>query len=187
MTPVIGDAIEGVISSTIGPLFARLIDLIPDPAEKARQAALIQQQLMVADAAMIQQQNAINLAEASASNLFVSGWRPAVGWVCVAGLAWQIIIAPLMTYAVNMTGYAPILPVLNGDWIMTIMIPLLGLGGLKTIERLNGVSTETTKPTIQQQLVVPSASSMQLPSAPQQVMQASLAPERMDSVYGSQG
>ena len=50
----IADAVEGLISPVVGPLMARLIDLIPDPAEKARQAALAQQALMAADAQIIE-------------------------------------------------------------------------------------------------------------------------------------
>lgn len=159
------DVAKGVISSTIGPLFTRLIDLIPDPAEKARQAALIQQKLMDADTAMIAAQNAINLAEAGNSNLFVSGWRPAIGWVCGFGLAWQIVFEPFITFFLNMVGYYPKLPEIDSSWISALVIPMLGLGAMKTAERIAGVSNEGAPP--QQTIMVqPSTSLMQLPSAP---------------------
>jgi len=143
MFPIIGDAIQGVISTALGPLFTRLIDLIPDPAEKARQAALLQQQLMAADAAMISQQNAINLAEAGNANIFVAGWRPMVGWVCAMGLGWQVIAAPFLTFVVNALGYYPTLPAIDSSYISMLLIPLLGLGALRTVERLGKVNSTT--------------------------------------------
>lgn len=160
----IDDVVSGLISSTVGPLFNRLIDLIPDPVEKTKQAALIQQRLMDADAAMIAAQNAVNLAEASNTNLFISGWRPAVGWVCVATLGWQMIAAPFITFSAALIGYHPALPVLDPSWLNTLMIPMLGLGAMKTAERISGVSNEGQKPT-QTVMVRPAQSVLDLPSA----------------------
>lgn len=159
----IDDIVEGAITATIGPLFTRLIDLIPDPAEKARQAALIQQKLMDADAAMIAQQNAINLAQATNSNLFVSGPRPAIMWVCAGGFAWAVVIQPFLSFGLNAFDYHPALPVLDSSLLMAMTTALLGLGTMKSYERVNGVSNEGQKPT--QTLVVrPSQAVMNLPS-----------------------
>lgn len=157
------DVVSGLVSSTVGPLFNRLIDLIPDPVEKAKQAALIQQKLMDADAAMIAAQNAINLAEASNQSLFVSGWRPAVGWVCGFGLAWQVIFEPFLAFAINAFGYNPTLPVIDGSFVSTLLIPLLGLGAMKSAERIAGVSNEGQKPT-QTVMVRPAQAVLDLPS-----------------------
>ena len=156
-------AVEGAISSTLGPLFTRLIDLIPDPAEKARQAALIQTQLMAADAAMATQQNATNAIEAGNGNLFVSGWRPFIGWMCGVSLSWQLLVAPLISYICAMFKYYPNFPQLDSAWISAIMLPLLGLGGLKTLERINGVSNEGPAQT-KLIPVTPSKSLLELPS-----------------------
>jgi holin (3TMs family) len=158
------DVVSGLVSSTVGPLFTRLIDLIPDPAEKARQAALIQEKLMAADAAMIAAQNAVNLAEATNTNMFVSGWRPAVGWVCVSALGWQVVVAPFIGFGAAFFGYHPVLPVLDSSWFGSLMIPMLGLGAMKTAERISGVSNEGQKPT-KTLMVRPSQSVLDLPSA----------------------
>lgn len=159
----IDDVVSGLVSSTVGPLFNRLIDLIPDPVEKAKQAAAIQEKLMDADATMMAAQNAVNLAEASNQNLFVSGWRPAVGWVCVTALGWQMVIAPLVTFGAAMAGYHPSLPILDSSWLNTLMIPLLGFGVMKSAERVYGVSNEGQKPT-QTVMVRPARSVLDLPS-----------------------
>lgn len=158
------DVVSGLVSSTVGPLFQRLIDLIPDPVEKAKQAALIQEKLMDADAAMMAAQNAVNLAEASNQNLFISGWRPAVGWVCVTALGWQMVCAPLVTFGAALFGFHPTLPVLDSSWLNTLMIPMLGLGAMKTAERMSGVSNEGQQPT-KTVMVRPARAVLDLPSA----------------------
>jgi hypothetical protein len=163
MLSPITDVVEGVISSTIGPLFTRLIDLIPDPAEKAKQAAIIQQQLLAADAQMIAQQNAINLAEASNTNLFVSGWRPGVGWVCVAALSWQTVLQPFLAFGLAAVGVSVNLPSMNSELVMSLLVPLLGLSAMKTYERVNSVSNEGQKPT-QIALIKPAQALLNLPS-----------------------
>ena len=160
----IADAVEGLISPVVGPLMARLIDLIPDPAEKARQAALAQQALMAADAQIIAAQNATNLAEAQNNNIFVSGWRPAVGWTCVAGLAWQYVLSPAFSFFTVLFGYAAPNLAMDSTLTQTLLIPLLGLGAMKTYERVQGVSNEgQTAPTVT--YVQPHQSVLDLPSA----------------------
>lgn len=165
MSGFIGDAVSGLVSSTIGPLFGKLIDLIPDPAERARQAALVQQKLMDADATMIAAQNAINLAEAQNSNIFISGWRPAIGWICAGGLGWQTVGEPVLSYAMAMFGYSPALPVIDSTLLMNMTMALLGLGVMKTVERMGGVSNEGQKPP-QTMMVRPARAVLDLPSAP---------------------
>lgn len=166
MSGFLGDIASGVISSTIGPLFTRLIDLIPDPAERAREAAKIQQSLLAADATMIAAQNAINLAEAQNENIFVSGWRPAVGWVCVAGLAWAAFARPVLEFGAAFFVDGKLeFPNIDTGLITTMLIPLLGLGGLKTAERIYGVSNEGQKPT-RTIVLQPSQALLNLPSAP---------------------
>jgi hypothetical protein len=148
MLSPITDVVEGVISSTIGPLFTRLIDLIPDPAEKAKQAAIIQQQL---------------LAAASNTNLFVSGWRPGVGWVCVAALSWQTVLQPFLAFGLAAVGVSVNLPSMNSELVMSLLVPLLGLSAMKTYERVNSVSNEGQKPT-QIALIKPAQALLNLPS-----------------------
>ena len=174
----IADAVEGAISGTIGPLFTRLIDYIPDPVEKAKQAAIVQQQLLAADAAVIAQQNAINLAEASNSNVFVSGWRPFIGWVCGFGLAWNIVFAPFFRFAIETIGFTSALPTIDNSFISLLLVPMLGLGAMKTYERVNGVSNEGQKPT-QMIAVLPSQALLNLPSTPM------IDSNKMQSVFGS--
>ena len=86
-------------------------------------------------------QIAVNKAEASSGNLFVAGWRPAIGWICGAALAFHFILAPLISSAFAWAGaYAPELPAFDMQSLMTILTGMLGLGGLRTFEKYKGVS-----------------------------------------------
>jgi phenylpyruvate tautomerase PptA (4-oxalocrotonate tautomerase family) len=86
-------------------------------------------------------QIAVNKAEASNGNLFVAGWRPAIGWICGAALAFHFILAPLISSAFAWAGAdAPELPAFDMQSLMTILTGMLGLGGLRTFEKYKGVS-----------------------------------------------
>ena len=73
-------------------------------------------------------QTEINKVEAGHRSIFVAGWRPAVGWVCAAGLAISFLVNPYLPNPVE-------LPM---EHMTELIYGLLGLGGLRTIEKLNG-------------------------------------------------
>lgn len=83
-------------------------------------------------------QAATNTAEAQSGNLFASSWRPAAGYVCVLGLLYQFMLQPLISWVsgVNMWPGPPELDL--GD-LITLLGGMLGLGTLRTTERLKGV------------------------------------------------
>jgi phenylpyruvate tautomerase PptA (4-oxalocrotonate tautomerase family) len=86
-------------------------------------------------------QIAVNKAEASNGNLFVAGWRPAIGWICGAALAFHFILAPLISSAFAWAGAdAPELPAFDMQSLMTILGGMLGLGSLRTFEKYKGVA-----------------------------------------------
>jgi len=64
--------------------------------------------------------------------LFTAGWRPAAGWVCVAGLAYQFIVAPIIA---SITGTAVHI---DSEMMTYILATVTGLGGLRTVEKMNG-------------------------------------------------
>lgn len=74
----------------------------------------------------------INKIEAQHRSIFVAGWRPAIGWVCAIGLAFPFVITPLVEWA----GFAG--PSIDMDRLMELVIALLGLGTLRTFEKLTG-------------------------------------------------
>ncbi|MFZ4110387.1 MAG: 3TM-type holin [Polymorphobacter sp.] len=92
------------------------------------------------DQASDARQVTVNAAEAATGNMFIGGWRPATGWTCVAGLAYQTIVQPVVPWVLTVVGVAnvPALPPIDGDTLMVLLFGLLGLGGLRTVERVRG-------------------------------------------------
>ncbi len=93
---------------------------------------------MQVDQALSQAQTKVNEIEASSTNLFVSGWRPFVGWICGAGFAYEFLVQPFLTWAASMNGVPPP-PPLDLSTLSTLLMGLLGLGGLRSFERYHGV------------------------------------------------
>jgi hypothetical protein len=81
----------------------------------------------------------INKVEAAHPSVFVSGWRPAVGWVCVAACAWNWVGMPVAKLGIALAGMSIQLEAASLTEMLPVLLGLLGLGGLRTIERLNGV------------------------------------------------
>lgn len=114
--------------------------VLPDTAEKAAQLAQIQVQLADQIAKQNIMQMEVNKAEAANSSLFVSGWRPFVGWVCACALAWHFIGMPIGAWLVAIYQPGLVLPNLGDDNLFELMFGMLGLGGLRTYEKKVGVS-----------------------------------------------
>lgn len=81
----------------------------------------------------------INKAEAT-TDLFRGGWRPAVGWTCVAGLVYQFLVMPILPWVVTIAGgTVPPLPAIDNNTLMTLLIGMLGLGGMRSFEKVKGL------------------------------------------------
>ena len=81
----------------------------------------------------------INKEEAKNPNWFVSGWRPAAGWVSVLGLTYEFIMQPLLSWA-SIIVHIPVPPAIDVDTLMVLLGSLLGIGGLRTIDKVKGVA-----------------------------------------------
>ena len=110
--------------------------LIPDPAAKAAATQRLLELQQSGDLAVIAAQADINKVEAASPNMFIAGWRPAVGWVCVLGLA-ITVFSPLLSWVAALAGHAIMVPAIPMDALMTLLIGMLGLGGMRTVEKLN--------------------------------------------------
>ncbi len=75
----------------------------------------------------------LNKVEAGHRSLFVAGWRPFIGWVCGVGLAFMFLINPILQWASAKPG-----PELPQDIILELVLALLGLGALRTYEKMKG-------------------------------------------------
>src|SRR5438445_11897369 len=84
-------------------------------------------------------QGAVNQEEAKSESLFVAGWRPAVGWICGAGLAYAAIVLPLMEFVSKVIfGYTGPFPAIDWALLGQVLIGLLGLGAMRSYDKKNG-------------------------------------------------
>lgn len=91
------------------------------------------------EAAMAQVE--VNKAEAGHRSIFVAGWRPFVGWVCAIALAYHFVIQPLLVFGLAAANVPPLaLPEFDMDSLLTVLLGILGLGGLRTFEKHQKVS-----------------------------------------------
>ena len=82
---------------------------------------------------IIELQTKINEIEAGHRTVFVAGWRPFIGWVCGVALAYNFVIRDLFIWITKTTD-AP--PALQMEHLMTVLLGMLGLGGLRTFEKV---------------------------------------------------
>lgn len=128
------------------PVLGTIFDkIIPDPqqAADAKLKAMEMAQrgelaVLDADMRLALGQMEVNKAEAQ-TDLFRGGWRPATGWVCVFGLLYQFILQPIVPWVYSTMGYTvPPLPAIDNETLMVLLTGMLGLGGLRTFERVKG-------------------------------------------------
>ena len=97
----------------------------------------------------MQGQLKINEKEASHASIFVAGWRPAIGWICGVGIGWNFVIQPLISWVAFLVPEGPDLssaPQLDIGDLMTLLLGMLGLGGMRTYEKRLGVARTGIKP-----------------------------------------
>jgi len=137
----------------IGSIFdfgSKVIDKIfPDKTEaervklelfKAQQAGALAELTATWDNA--KEQLAVNQVEAGNASLFVSGARPFIMWICGVGLAMQFLVSPLLTWGAALYGKTIVLPPLDMGTLLTLLLGLLGLGGMRTVEKIKGVASK---------------------------------------------
>ena len=121
----------------------KLIDRMwPDPAQAATAKLELIKLQQSGDLAQMTGQLDINKIEAASSSTFVSGWRPAIGWVCALALLYQYLVRPLAV-AIFAAVWHP-LPVMPGldENLWQLMMAMLGMGGLRTFEKVQGVANK---------------------------------------------
>jgi hypothetical protein len=132
-----------MLEALIGPVTSLLDKFIPDADERARLAHDIATMSEKHAQELARGQIEINKTEASHKSMFVAGWRPFVGWTCGVALAWHFVGQPLAVFVITYSGVeAPPLPVFEMESLLTVLLGMLGLGGLRTFEKTRGVSRE---------------------------------------------
>ncbi len=78
----------------------------------------------------------VNKIEAGSTNLFVSGWRPFVGWTCGIALCYHFVLQPFLTFLLFSFGKPMELPVFDMGTLTTVLLGMLGLGGMRSFEKV---------------------------------------------------
>lgn len=129
------------------PIFAELLDKVLPDAKQAADAKTKLVELaqagelaaLNADTQIALGQSATNQEDARSGSNFRGGWRPAIGWVCAVALAYQFLLRPLLPWILAVAGKTvPVLPALEMESLMALVFGILGLGTMRTVERLNG-------------------------------------------------
>jgi len=128
----------------------KLIDrLWPDPTQRdvARLELLKMQQSgelakLAADTEIAKAQTAVNEAEAGSGSAYSSSWRPTVGYACVAGLIYSFLVQPLFPWFAALAGKpVPPLPELDTSVLMTLLLGMLGIGGMRSFDKKSGTTS----------------------------------------------
>lgn len=122
------------------PAINKLLDLIPDKNERARAEAEFRTSFLAAYTEQMRAQAEINKQEAASSSLFVAGWRPFLGWVCGLGFAYTYLLSPLVTGFMSLFGLEISMPGIPSDTLMELTMGMLGLAGLRSFEKMQGVA-----------------------------------------------
>ena len=114
-----------VVAGIIDKVADKIDDFTLDKTEKAQ---LIQE--------INKAQIEVNKVEANSNSLFVAGWRPFVGWTCGVALCYHFVLQPFLLFLVYSFGYQVVLPVFDMSTLTTILLGLLGLGGMRSFEKV---------------------------------------------------
>jgi hypothetical protein len=116
--------------------------LFPDPAQAAAANLELTKMQMSGELAQITGQLDINKVEAASTSVFVSGWRPFVGWVCGLGLGYVAIVEPIARFIATMVGYTGNFPSIDTTITMQVLMGMLGLAGMRSYDKKNGVASK---------------------------------------------
>lgn len=115
--------------------------LFPDPAAKAAAELELLKLTQAGELQTVLAQLEINAKEAAHPSVFVSGGRPFIMWICGLGLAYATLVQPALVWLATIKGW-PVPPDVNSDLLVYVLGGLLGLGGLRSLEKVKGVAAK---------------------------------------------
>ena len=124
-----------ILASLIGPATSLLDKVIEDKDEKNRIAFELSTLAERHAQELAKGQLEVNKVEAASKSLFVAGWRPCIGWVCALGLFYNTILS-------NILGIWVEVPEIDTTLLVPVMMGMLGIGAMRTVEKVKGVSRE---------------------------------------------
>jgi|TARA_R110002012_G_scaffold119338_3_gene268440 hypothetical protein len=131
----------GLISAVLPSVMDVAGRFLPEDKEKRAAAEReIEAQLTTHLAKIDLAQLDINKTEAAHRSIFVAGWRPFIGWSCGLAMCLNFLIFPLASFVLAQTGHLVELPNLDMTQMMPVLMGMLGLGGLRTVEKIKKIT-----------------------------------------------
>jgi len=116
--------------------------LFPDPAQAAEAKLKLLEMQNSGELATMTAQTDINKAEASSGNWFASSWRPLIGYICGLACAWNWVGLPVAKFGLAIFGVHVDITPADISQMLPILMGMLGLGSLRTVEKMGGVATK---------------------------------------------
>ena len=129
-----------MIDKLIGPVTSLLDKFVEDKDQKAKLAHEVATMAQRHAQELAKAQLEVNKAEAQHRSLFVSGWRPAVGWCCVFGMMGNFMVIPFTNFVLALLKIDVTVPLIDTATMMPVLMGMLGLGAMRTYEKRTGVS-----------------------------------------------
>lgn len=130
-----------ILKPLVGPVVDKLLNFIPDPNARAKAKEDFEKELLQIVANADKQQAEINKVEAAHASLFVAGWRPFIGWIGGFAIMYAYIGHPFLSWGLLVfDNTLPVLPTIETDMIFQLILGMLGMGGLRTFEKVKGVA-----------------------------------------------
>jgi hypothetical protein len=130
----------GVLDSVLSIGSTILDRVIPDKNAREKAKEELERALNDQDFQIALEQIKVNAEEAKSESLFKSGWRPGIGWICGFAFALHFILLPIFNLFIVVFGGSAIVIPFDMQTLMTVLGGLLGIGGLRTIEKIKGVA-----------------------------------------------
>ena len=131
-----------MLNLLIGPITELLSKVIPDKTERERLAYEISTLAERQAHEQMMAQLEVNKTEASHMSLYVAGWRPFIGWSCGLAMAFNYIGVPVVETVSVINGTPLTIDPLDLEVMMPVLLGMLGLGGMRSYEKRNGVARE---------------------------------------------
>jgi hypothetical protein len=131
-----------MIEMLIGPVTGLLDKFIEDKDQKAKLAHEVATMAQRHAQELAKAQLEVNKAEAAHTSMFVAGWRPAVGWCCVLGMAGNFMVIPFTNFVLALLEIEVVIPLIDLETMMPVLMGMLGLGAMRSYEKTKGVSRE---------------------------------------------
>ena len=131
-----------MIEHLIGPVTGLLDKFVEDKDQKAKLANEIATLAERQAHEIAKSQIEVNKAESQSGSVFIGGWRPATGWVCVLGFGVNFLVIPLTNLFLSITENPLLVPTLDVSQMMPVLLGMLGLGSMRTVEKTKNVAKQ---------------------------------------------